>query len=155
MEEKEEAEEGKRKDTIASAVAVVRQPPTDSLRSLHAGLRVPTGRRRLVGANKKKEKKKNGKELKKNWQAARNERRISQQQNRIQKKKRGGNCRFMPVRSFGSTPSTIVYAPIIFPHGHAQTHQSIYRGKSDCSVYALFTAMHCCYLIAALLSTNK
>ncbi|KAK4015895.1 hypothetical protein OUZ56_030866 [Daphnia magna] len=38
-------------------VAAVRQPPTDSLRSLHAGLQVPTGRRRLVGANKKKEKK--------------------------------------------------------------------------------------------------
>ncbi|KZR97041.1 Uncharacterized protein APZ42_008298 [Daphnia magna] len=70
-------------------VAAVRQPPTDSLRSLHAGLQVPTGRRRLVGANKKKEKK--GKR-KKNWQAVRNQREANS--NRIERKKRrgGGNC---------------------------------------------------------------
>ncbi|KAI9556532.1 hypothetical protein GHT06_016322 [Daphnia sinensis] len=114
IEEKEEKRPCNRKETIASACR--RCPPaTDSLRSLHAGLLVPTGRRRLVGANTKKR----GKE---NWQAVRNQREANSK--RIGR--RGGNCS-VRARSFGSTPSTIVYAPIIYPHVYTHKRTRFYR----------------------------
>lgn len=77
-------------------VAAVRQPPTDSLRSLHAGFQVPTGRRRLVGANKKKEKK--GKRKKKTGRRLETRGKPTATESRERKEEEEVTVRFVPVR---------------------------------------------------------
>ena len=92
-------------------------PPTLSAHCTR-DLRVPTGRRRLDGARSKKRKRKKGK----NWHQAvvgreKEKRPGGTAGQRGSSSRRTDGCCW-GVRSFGSTPSNIIYAPIIFPHVH-------------------------------------
>ncbi len=122
-EEEEEAEGGKKKR--------MRWPSplsaTDSLRSLHAGLAspdgtAPTGWRQIK--RKRKNKKKKVKTGIRRLLGEKKEKRPggTAGQRGSSSRRTVGGC--WGVRSFGSTPSNIIYAPIIFPHVH--THERVY-----------------------------
>jgi hypothetical protein len=117
--------EGK-KETNASAVAAAVRHRLDRLSPLTARGTAPTGWRQIKRKKKKKvktvirrllgEKEKKGQEE------------LLGRERGSSNRRTGGCC--WGVRSFGSTPSNIIYAPIIFPHVHTHTQGSIRRGHT-------------------------
>ncbi len=120
-EEEEEAEGGKKKRMRRPSPLL---SATDSLRSLHAGLASPDGTAPTGWRQIKRKKKKKVKTGIRRLLGEKKEKRPggTAGQRGSSSRRTGGCC--WGVRSFGSTPSNIIYAPIIFPHVH--THERVY-----------------------------